>query len=57
MPKLTQKKPQYRKGDRAINEPSTVKSIPIEYDEETATILARIEAERDYYHTCTNSKY
>ncbi|MFB2880993.1 hypothetical protein [Floridanema aerugineum] len=57
MPKLTQKKPQYRKGNRAINEPSTVKSIPIKPDEETETILARIEAERDYYHTCTNSKY
>ncbi|MCL1474782.1 hypothetical protein [Argonema antarcticum] len=56
MPKLTRKKPRYRKSDRAINEPSTVKPITIETDEETATILAQIEAERDYYHTCTNSK-
>lgn len=57
MPKLTRKKPRYQKSDRAINESLTVKPVPIEPDEETATILARIEAERDYYYTCTNSKY
>lgn len=57
MPKLTRKKPHYRKVNQSINEPSAVKPIPIEPDEETETILARIEAERDYYHTCTNSKY
>jgi hypothetical protein len=50
-------KPIQKKRKQPLNNPPTEKQNPIASDEETEAILARIEAERDYYHTCINGKY
>ena len=45
MPKFTSKNP------------PTEKPNPIVTDAETEAILAQIEAQRDYYHTCINGSF
>lgn len=57
MPKRTRKKSQYQKANCTTNKATKIKFVFIEPDEETARILAQIETEYDYYHTCTNSQY